>query len=238
MTMNVMTLMKSNTRKEGNGTQHVYFKYPFPPGSKLPLFSSPKHTSKFWTSYSQTTRSVIHTHSYADFSIRHHRPQHPHILRSYTHSPTALTVSCPRQKETVSPPTVDYSSLHRHRPSSTMDQSSAAACSKSPSACSDGDKVKKADDASSYSCPSTTNAPVNTECDVSSPPGVNQDRTLSVATEDSRRTSTGDVDEQTKPACEKKAACDAETACQKESSPDDKPDDKPDDGPDDVPHCL
>ncbi|KAK0702851.1 hypothetical protein B0T21DRAFT_108276 [Apiosordaria backusii] len=106
-----------------------------------------------------------------------------------------------------------------------MDQSSAAACPKSPSsACTDGDKVKKADDVSSSSCSFTTNAPTNTECEASSDrlAGVNQDRNLSVATEDSRRSSTGDVDEPAKPACEQKAACGEKSSCEKKTACEDE----------------
>ncbi|KAK0662580.1 hypothetical protein QBC41DRAFT_307012 [Cercophora samala] len=91
------------------------------------------------------------------------------------------------------------------------------------SACTDGDKVRKADDVSGSSCPLTVDVPAGTECQASSVAGVNQDRNLSVATDDSRRSSTGDADEPTKPACGKKAACDGDVACQeKEESVHDK----------------
>ncbi|KAK4195734.1 hypothetical protein QBC40DRAFT_137565, partial [Triangularia verruculosa] len=172
-------------------------------------FSSPpkQTTAIFWTNHTLPTRINKQFPQYhTDFPLRHIRPRHLHILHPHTHSPAALPVFCPRQKETISPTIVDYANIHRRKsPSSTMDQSSAAACPKSPSSstCADADKVKKADDVSSSSCPFTgANAPTSTKCDA--PPldaGVKQDRTLSVDSEDSRRSSTGDVDDPAKPAC-------------------------------------
>ncbi|KAK4177230.1 hypothetical protein QBC36DRAFT_136832 [Triangularia setosa] len=115
-----------------------------------------------------------------------------------------------------------------------MDQSSAAACPKSPSsACTDGEKIKKADDVSSSNCPFTANAPTNTEREASSLAGVNQDRISSVATEDFRHSSTDDVDEPTKPACEKKAAF-GKTTCEKETALEDRPMEPS--SPEDLPH--